>query len=209
MDLFFGHGGAWFSVPAFLGTFFFLLRLGLMFVGGDGDVDADFDADFHGDIDTHGDASVHGQGDSSSAFKVLSVQSVGAFMMGFGWGGLGGLKGAGWDPTSSLILGLVVGSGMVWVLGKLLETVYGFQSSGTVLIDWALDAEGSVYIAIPPHKEGRGRVRLVIGDRQRYYDAVTDDEGIESRSRVRVIAVNDDNTVTVTRHDDLRDLKGE
>ena len=91
MDLFFGHGAAWFSVPAFLGTFFFLLRLGLMFVGGDTDVDTDVDADI--DIDGDFDAS---DSDSTSAFKVLSIQTIATFMMGFGWGGLGGFKGAGW-----------------------------------------------------------------------------------------------------------------
>lgn len=201
MDLFFGNNAAWFSIPALLGSFFFLLRLGLMFVGGNGDMDADFDADFDADVDLD-------DGDSSGAFKLLSVQSVAAFMMGFGWGGLGGLKGAGWDPTSSLVFGLVLGTGMVWVLGKLLEAVYRFQSSGTIPIGAAMDAEGSVYIAIPPHREGRGRVRLVISDRQRFYNAVTEGEGIKSKSRVRVTEVNDDNTLTVVSAGTYPPLKG-
>ena len=189
MDLFFGNNASWFSIPAFLGTFFFVLRLGLMFVGGDGDVDADFDVDADlGDVD-----------DSSGAFKLLSVQSIAAFMMGFGWGGLGGLKGAGWDPSTSLLFGVALGAGMVWMLGKLLEVVYRLQSSGNVPIDAALGVEGSVYVAVPPRHEGRGRVRLLIGNRERFLNAVTDAEPIESNVRVRVTAINDDNTVTVSR----------
>ena len=88
---------------------------------------------------------------------------------------------------------------MVWLLGKLLEGVYRLQSSGTVSINSALGVEGSVYIAIPPHRSGRGRVRLVVDDRERFYNAVTDDDAIESHARIRIMEVNDDNTVTVTR----------
>jgi hypothetical protein len=98
-----------------------------------------------------------------------------------------------------VLFGIAAGSGMVWLLAKLLKLVYGFQSSGTVSIRDALGIEGHVYLQIPGHREGRGQVRLVIGDRQRYFNAVTDDDAIESKSHVRIIEVNDDNTVTVTR----------
>jgi hypothetical protein len=205
MDLFFGGSAAWFTVPAFLGSFFFILRLALMLVGGHGDLHADVDGDvqfdLHGDVhgDIHADSDVADHPDSSSAFKVLSVQSIAAFMMGFGWGGLGGFKGAGWSAPTSTIFGLAVGVGMVWLLGKLLEGVYRLQSSGTVTIDSALGIEGSVYIAIPRARNGRGRVRLVVDDRERFYNAVTDGDAIESHARVRITEVNDDNTVTVTR----------
>jgi hypothetical protein len=211
MDLFFGDIAVWFTVPAFIGTFFFLLRLTLLLVGGHGDAGADIDGDLHVDVsgdvggDLHGDLHTDtGAGDldhtdSSSAFKVLSVQSVAAFMMGFGWAGLGGFKGAGWSASLSTIFGLGVGVGMMWILGKGLEAVYRLQSSGTVSINSAMGVEGSVYIAIPAHRQGRGRIRLVVDSRERFYNAVTDAEAIESHTRVRVMEVNDDNTVTVSR----------
>jgi hypothetical protein len=203
MDLLFGHGAAWFGVPAVLGTFFFLLRLGLMMMGGDGDMDTDIDADVDVDVDMDVDADVdadahHGL-DATDAFQVLSFQTVATFLMGFGWAGLGGLRGAGWSAGMSVLFGLAAGSGMVWILAKLLKLVYGFQSSGTVSIRDALGIEGQVYFRIPGNREGRGQVRLVIGDRQRYFNAVTDDEAIESKSRVRIVGINDDNTVTVSK----------
>jgi len=205
MDLFFGGNAVWFTVPAFLGTFFFILRLALLLVGGHGDMHADVHGDVHvdfqGDVhgDLHGDSELADHADSSSAFKVLSIQSIATFMMGFGWGGLGGFQGAGWSATASTLFGLAVGVGMVWLLGKLLEGVYRLQSSGTVSINSALGVEGSVYIAIPPRRSGRGSVRLVVDDRERFYNAVTDDDSIESHTRVRITQVNDDNTVTVTK----------
>ena len=42
-------------------------------------------------------------------------------------------------------------------------------------------------------------VRVVIDERERFYKAVTNGEGLASRERVRVLEVNDDNSVTVER----------
>ena len=138
-------------------------------------------------------------GDSDAAFRVLSVQSVAAFLMGFGWGGLGGLRGAGWSPTMSVGAGIAAGVGMMWMLGKLLQAVYRLQSSGNVPIHHALEMEGTVYASIPGAGEGKGQVRIVIDDRERFYKAITDGEPIKSRERIRVVGVNDDNSVTVMR----------
>jgi hypothetical protein len=196
-ELFFGPIAVWFTVPAFVGTLFFSLRTALMFVGGaEGGVDADFDVDIDVDVDVDLDADVD---HSTEAFKVLSIQSIAAFMMGFGWGGLGGLRGAGWSVLMSTAAGVAAGVGMVWLLGKLLQAVYRLQSSGNVSIARTIDLEGSVYTAIPGHNEGRGRVRLIVDDRERFYRAVTEGEPLPSKERVRVVGVNDDNSVTVAR----------
>ena len=197
MDILFGHGAAWFGIPAVVGTFFFLLRLGLMLVGGDSDVDADVDVDV--DVDVDADVVAHDSIDSTGDFEVLSFQTIATFLMGFGWSGLGGFRGAGWSAGFSVLFGIAAGSGMVWLLAKLLRLVYGFQSSGTVSIRDSLGTEGQVYLQIPGQRQGRGQVRLVIGERQRYFNAVTDDELIATKSRVRVTAVNDDNTITVSK----------
>ena len=201
MDLLFGHGAAWFGVPAVLGTFFFLLRLGMMLIGGDSDMDTDIDADIDVDVDMDADADfdAHDAVDSTDAFQVLSFQTIATFLMGFGWAGLGGFRGAGLGVGRSVLFGIAAGSGMVWLLAKLLKLVYGFQSSGTVSIKDALGTEGHVYLQIPGQRQGRGQVRLVIGDRQRYFNAVTDEDAIDSKSQVKIIEVNDDNTVTVSK----------
>ncbi|NTV94050.1 MAG: DUF3108 domain-containing protein, partial [Thiobacillus sp.] len=87
-DVLLGGNAALFGVPALLGTLFFVGRLVLMLVAGDGDL--------HQDVGIHVDAGtgdVSGHTDSSSAFKILSLQAVAAFLMGFGWGGLGIVRG--------------------------------------------------------------------------------------------------------------------
>lgn len=189
-DLFFGPATIWFGIPALVGTAFFALRTALMLVGGDADADA---------IGADGDFGGGGLDDSSGAFEILSLQTISAFLMGFGWGGLGALRGSGWPPAVAVAVGLAAGSAMVWLLARLLRLVFRLQSSGNVPMYQALEAEGSVYAQIPAARAGRGRVRVVIGDRERYYRAVTDGESIPTGARVRVVSINDDdNTVTVS-----------
>ncbi len=202
-ELILGPVAIWFSVPALVGTAFFALRSAMMLVGGadadtgfDVDVDVDFDVDVDvdaGDIDavseTGGDP-----GDSTHAFKVLSIQAIAAFVMGFGWGGLGAYSGGGWPLSGSIALAFLSGAGMVWRLGKLLGFVYGLQSSGTVAMYQALETEGTVYTQIPAGAAGMGRVRVVIGDRERYYKAVTDGDALPRDAKIRVVEINDDDS---------------
>lgn len=196
-DLFFGPVAIWFGVPALVGTVFFTLRMVLMLAGGDADsggVDADFDLADADSIGESGDVD-----DSSGAFKILSLQAISAFSMGFGWGGLGAYRGSGWSPAASVLVGLTAGVAMMWLLARLLRLVFRLQSSGNLPTYQALEAEGSVYAQIPGARTGRGEVRVVMGDRERYYRAVTEGEAIPTGARIRVVSINDDdNSVTVT-----------
>ncbi len=189
-----------FSIPALLGTAVFLIRMGLMAIGGIGeglegvgDVDVDLDVDADVDLGTEVEA-----GDSTHAFTLLSVQSVAAFLMGFGWGGLGGLLGFEWTFPMSLLLGVAFGAGLVWLLGLLMKAMYDLQSSGNINIHDAIGVEGVVYTNVPALGAGRGQVRVVVNERARFYNAVSDGEAIVTSSAIRVVRVNEDQTLTVT-----------
>jgi hypothetical protein len=198
-ELIFGPVAIWFGVPALVGTAFFTLRMVLMLVGG-ADADTGFDVDLDvdvGDVDAVGETGGD-TGDSTQAFKSLSIQAIASFVMGFGWGGVGGLSGLGWSLPASIAFALLCGSGMVWLLGKLLRFVYGLQSSGTVAMYQALETEGTVYAQIPARAAGTGRIRVVVGERERYYKAVTDGDALPRDAKIRVVEINDDdNSVKV------------
>ena len=197
-DELFSQEALLFSVPALLGTAAFLVRLGFMAVGGIGEgVDSvgDVDVDLDTDVDLGHDVE---SGDSTEAFKLLSIQSVAAFLMGFGWGGVGGLIGFEWSFPMSLLLGVGFGALLVWLLGILMKAMYDLQSSGNVNIGDAAGLEGQVYANVPARGDGRGQVRVVIDERARIYNAVSDGDAITTGSRVRVVQVNDDRTLKVT-----------
>ena len=191
-DLLFGDNALWFTVPAVAGTVFFVFRLITMLAFGHGD--------WHLDDATSLDLD---HADSTSAFKVLSVQAVAAFLMGFGWGGLGAYRGWGLPALASVPVGFAVGTGMMWILGKLLRWIARLQSSGTMDTSAALHEEGIVYTAVPAQGAGRGVVRVVVDERMRYYQAVSEREALPSQTRVRVIGINADNSVTVTKSQEL------
>lgn len=188
MDLLFGGSAGWFTAPALVGTIFFLIRLVAMSAG------HGFEAgDVSHAVDVPGD--VHA--DSDHAFKVLSIQSVAAFAMGFGWAGLASLKGAGWDISVCIAVATAGGLSLVWLLTILLKAVHDLQVSGNIQPQQAIGLVGEVYLTIPAARTGRGQVKLAIKNRLRVYDAVTDGSVLPTSSQIRVLAVEDDRTLTV------------
>lgn len=203
LDLLFGGNAALFGVTALVGTLFFLARIVMMSLGAV-DLHHDVGMDLSGDVggDVAGDVSggdLGDHGDSGTAFKILSLQAISAFLMGFGWGGLGVVRGWGLPLIAGIGVGVATGSGMTWILGKLLTWIARMQSSGTLPMESALYEEGVIYVTVPQRRSGRGVVRVVVDDRMQYYPAVTDGSALGTQTLVRVTAVNEDHSLTVER----------
>lgn len=215
MDFFFGDTpSSVFTAAAIFGTVFFLIRLALMFMGvgdtdfdgggggggGGGDFGGGHDAGFdmgHLDVDPTIDAH---HPDSSHAFKMLSIQSIATFIMGFGWGAIGAYRGSDMGVGASLAIGAIIGVAMVWLLGWLLKGVYDLQSSGNFPIRALVGRPGEVYLTVPAArgpKPGVGKVRVTFDSRRRIFNALSEGDAIPTGSRVRVVRVHDDLTLTV------------
>lgn len=189
-ELFFGDYAQWFTGPALLGTAVFAVRLIMMLVGGfDGDIDTDFDADVGGD-------AMDG-GDTEASFELLSVQTIAAFVMGFGWGGLAAYRNLELGPGGSIAVGAAIGFAMMWFLAWLFKVLFSLQASGNISIQNALGTHGVVYAQIPASGQGKGQVRVTVKNVNRIYNAFSEGDEIASQTRVRVVRVNDDNTLTV------------
>lgn len=199
----------WFTIPALVGTIFFVIRLGMALIGidfGDGDGDTggfDLDlADAESGVDDMSGTATEGMdhAESSNVFKFISIQTVTAFAMGFGLGGLMALHTFGLTIVPSLGVAVAVGVLFTWLIVWLFQLMYAMESSGNISIKQAWDTEGIAAAGIPATGTGTGRVRVVIEDRQRTYAARTDEsEPIRTGERIRVVRVNADNTVTVAR----------
>ncbi|TAH34876.1 MAG: hypothetical protein EYC70_13800 [Planctomycetota bacterium] len=199
MEIFLDGPALWFTVPALLGTMFFLVRLVLLALGGDhGDFGAghvDAGGLVHGGMDSADPAGHHA--DSGMAAQYLSVQGITAFFMGFGWAGLSAYAGFGWRLVPSFGVALAGGVLMTLLVATLFRGVRRLEASGTLNLDAAMGAAGEVYLTVPARGKGQGQVRVVLADRQRIVNAVSDGSELPTRSRVRVVRVNTDNTVTV------------
>lgn len=189
-DLFFGGGAGWFTVLALCGTSVFLGRLILLMFG-------HHSGDLHADVHMGGGHGTDHHADPGDAFKLLSLQSIAAMAMGFGWGGLAALKGSHLAMPGTLLVAGACGAGMVWLLAVLLKALHDLHSSGNVNLADAVGREGDVYLTIPGAGQGEGQVRVTIGTRQRIYNATAADVPIPTNERVRVLGVGPANTLTV------------
>lgn len=188
LDMFFQNGAAWFGVPALFGTGIFLFRLILMLAGGHaGDMHDVHAADPHAD-----------HADSTGAFKAISFQTIMAFLMGFGWGGLAARHAMHLSFSSSILVGVLAGVGMGWFLALILKGMSDLQASGNIPLNATLGKEAEVYVSLPRRGEGHGQVKMVVADRLRIFNAISEADPLPTQSRVRVVRVNPDNTLTVT-----------
>jgi len=153
------------AICAGIGGVLLLIRLVLMFVGADTDVDGDIDASGGGDLDGHLD--------SDASFKILSLQGISAFFLMFGLVGLAMYRQSGNGMGLSLIAACAAGLASVWVIGKIFSGAKRLQSSGTVKLASAVGATGTVYLTIPA--TGTGRVIVEFNRKQMELDAVSAD----------------------------------
>ncbi|MCB9832340.1 MAG: hypothetical protein H6807_07690 [Planctomycetes bacterium] len=196
---------------AILGTIIFVLKLAMMFVGMDGHGDGDLDhggADFgdHGDGDfgDHGDGDFgdhdvshdHGSEDSTSAFNLLSLQSLACLAMSVGWMGLGMMRSFQSPGWLALTVAAVFGLLMVWFMGFLLRKARRLESSGTLDLRNAVGRSGTVYLGIP--KGGVGQVQVVVQGRLATLEARSELDLLPTGTKVLVSSVDPNGTLVVS-----------
>ena len=186
-----------YTILAAAGATVFLFKLSLMMLGGvadgmDGDLDADFSADAPGELDG---LDPH---DSTASFHLLSLQSLAAFAMGFGTGGLAARVTFGWSTEYAVLAGFIFGAFVLWLIAMGMKLIYSLHSSGNVNPSEAVGLDGVAQTTVPEGRSGRGRVRVVIRDRMREYNAITEGDSIPSHTPVRVTRVESNHTLVVT-----------
>ncbi|MFI4893032.1 MAG: hypothetical protein ACIAQ0_06290 [Phycisphaerales bacterium JB058] len=191
LDNLFENGGVWFTIPAIIGTVYFLFQIFLGGLGGDLDLGIDADLDFDSGL---------GGGDAPGVeVGVLSLQTLSAFFMASGWSGFAALRLLGMDMTGAVLVAVVAGVAFSWMLVWLMRKMLLLQNSGNVRIGQTVGLAGDVYIQVPPAGQGTGRVKLVLGTRQREFNAVqSGTEPIATSTRIRVVQADPTtNTLTV------------
>lgn len=174
-----------FWIFALAGTIFFVLRTILIFIG------ADVEGDMEGidaDMDTHSDA----------AFDFISINTLTAFIMMFGWGGLTAYVQYKLSPTISILIGTVCGVATMFITAWIFASAKKLTSKGTVFkIEDTVGLNASVYQRIPA--SGTGKVNITLpGGILRELDAVSEDKvEIDSFKTVKVVNKIDNRTVSV------------
>ena len=196
---------------ALIGGTLFLLRMGMMIVGGldfgDSDLSFDMDADvgdaldgldaggdFDADFDMDGDID---HPSTELSFRFLSFQGLTVFFMMFGIFGLAIYRTGIW-VVFSLAGGISAGLFTVWVMGLLFALLGRLQSEGTINLENAIGQQGSVYLTI--QENGSGQIQVVVQGSLKIFDAVEKTGGkITTGEKIKVINVLDNKTLVVEK----------
>jgi hypothetical protein len=161
---------------ACISTLLFLIKLGMfMFAGMDSEIDADFSS----------------MEDSDASFNFLSVQSLLAFFMGFGWSGVAAMRQFGLSIGVSF--GVAVGTGLFFMFVSALLFRLTKKLNKTVKINLK-ELEGKpakTYTAFAP--KGKGQIEVTLNKKLTIFDATNNtDCQIASFTTVKVQKVQDD-----------------
>lgn len=163
----------------------FVIQTVMSFIGiGDMDTDVDVDVDVNMDGVPDGDAM-----DNANGMHLLSIRNIIYFMLGFGWTGI-----SLWNTIENRILlavvGVVVGCLFVALFITIFRQMLKLQSNGAFCINDAVGKTVDVYLRIPAHREGMGKVQVSFNGSIQELDAMTDnEEQIPSGTKVKVLAV--------------------
>jgi len=132
---------------------------------------------------------------SVAAFKLLSIRSLIAFGMLFGWAGALYLQ-KGYAVSTAMVYAVIWGGAGMFVVSYFFHTIRRMEESGTPSLDSCLGAEAEVYISIP--EGGAGQVRVMESGAVSYISAkAKNGAAIESKTQVLVLRTLDATTVEV------------
>ncbi|MCL4216752.1 MAG: hypothetical protein KJ052_07070 [Candidatus Hydrogenedentes bacterium] len=184
-----------YGICAAIGCTILLITFLLMLMGATGDFSSDVHAgDMPADIPSD-HVGVHDHG-SAAAFKVVTFQTLVGAAAFFGLTGLTTTS-AGLSPYISLVAAIAVGSVAMVIMAWLSRLLVSLDSSGNVRIDGAVGAVATVYLSIPEHRAGAGKVTVQLQNRTMEYSAITAGGPLSTGTPVRVVAVIGSNTLEV------------
>ena len=130
-------------------------------------------------------------------FRLLSVQSVIAFLCIFGWSGIAAIS-CGVPAWGAILIGAVLGFGAMVLVAKIIQWSSKLTQNGNFNVKNLLGESGTVYIPIPPSGQGTGKINISCGERFLEFDAVCEgDKTLSTGSAVRVVDIVAGSTLVV------------
>ena len=158
-------------------TILYILKtLLFLFAGGDVEIDADFDS----------------VTETDTSFNFLSVQSILAFFMGFGWSGLACLVQLQTSGKIAVIVGFIVGLIFMVLSAYLMLCVRRLNKTIKVDYNELIGSAGKAYNSFLPNE--KGQIEIILNKRLTILEAINiSNENIEAFSQIKVVKVEDNN----------------
>lgn len=128
---------------------------------------------------------------------IFSVKPLTGFFLGFGWAG-GLALDSGLPLAVAIGIALFAGGMLMAVVLVMIRAIYAMRSDGTVQVQKAVGAVGTVYVTVPADKAAGGQVVVNFSGRQETFAALcAAGRPIASGEKVRVVSLVDNRTVLV------------
>lgn len=144
---------------------------------------------------TGGDAEVQSDfisiSDTDASFSVLSLQTILAFFMGFGWMGLAALNQLKLSMILVITLAFIVGLVFMFATAYLMFSISKLNQRSKIDYNDCVGREGKVYQNIEPKSEGQ--IEIVINKKLVIVNALNlEDEKIDAFQKIKVEKVEND-----------------
>lgn len=164
---------------AAIASLFLIVQIIIMCFSLGSDVDLDGDGDIDADLDT--------------GVSVFTVKSLTAFFAIGGWVGLLVANLLPEHKWVSVILALIAGVAAMFIVVLIYRGIAKMQYDGTFHVEQLVGKTATVYVAIPPLRQGKGKITLTAQGRYVEIDAMTDeDEKLSVDESVEIIATEND-----------------
>lgn len=146
----------------------------------------------------HHDADFSGHGDHDTGIGLLTVRTVTAFFVGFGWTGAIMLN-RGYSITAAIAAGTATGVVFLLATAFLIRNLLRLQSGGgNVDYNNAIGLVGTVYTTVPAAEAGGGQIELMIQGRLMMAEAYTKAGwNLKPNSKAKVVALIGRSTLLV------------
>jgi hypothetical protein len=164
----------------------------------DGGEDGPEDAPDALGADAHGDGTHHDSGHHNSTwiFGVLTFRTVIIGLTFFGLTGKAAVA-SGLAEPRPLVIAVACGLAAMYGVYFLMRGLYRLTADGTERIDRAVGEQAIVYLAIPGHSAGVGKIHVTVQNRTIEYEAMTAGERLPTGSRAVVVGVLSSDRVEV------------
>jgi len=165
-----------FSIIGFVGLLFIICQaiFGLAIGGHDTDTTS---------------ASIDAQGGHGSGAGYLSIRTISAMLLGFGFGGAL-LERNGFPVWLAALGGIGIGVLISACYLALMRSLYQLRTDGTSVLSEAVNKSGTVYLRIPGLLSGAGEIQVGFGGRLQNVKAYTEGPDLPTGTTIRVVALH-------------------
>ncbi len=173
----------WFvAIPA---SVIFAIQTVMTFMGADASdgTSADFDGDFDG---------------TDTPFQLFSFRNLINFLLGFGWAGVS-LYGSIPNQALLIVVSLVVGVLFVYMFFFIIKQLLKLADDASFKLVSTLNKTADVYLTIPAHKGGAGKILVSVNGSVHELAAMTEGDSIPSGSLVKIIRIENNDILIVEK----------